>query len=115
MMTEALKTEVFEFAKSVRVNKTKLMEMVERVVSMVEAQKQTRSVDRKAEAVAELSALFGSTPFSVKQVTVDVVDKSYLLRKLEEQGLVRKVGKMEKQGRGRKDYLWMLTNTETTE
>lgn len=114
MMNEAMKNEVFAFAKSVRVNKTKLMEMVERVVSMVETQKPSRTAARKEELVAELRALFGSKEFSVKQVTVDVADKAYLLRKLEEQGLVQKVGKMtEKQGRGRKDYLWKLVETET--
>lgn len=115
MMNEAMKNEVYTFAKEVRVNKTKLMEMVERVVAMVETNPtKVGKVKMKKEAqMNELKNTFGYNAFTVKDANGLVKDTHYLLRKLEAEGLVTKVGKVEKTGRGRPDFMWKFV--EVTE
>lgn len=115
MMNEAMKNEVFAFAKEVRVNKTKLMELVERVVAMVEVPKTPKvgKVEARHEAVvAKMKEAVGTGPFTASAVPTLTKDTHYLLRALEAKGLVKKVGKVEKEGRGRKDYMWMFVEAE---
>lgn len=113
MLTEAMKTEVLSFAKDVRVNKTKLMELVERVVSMVEVApaKPGRVAVRNEELVKTLRAAVGSSAFTIKDLPPLHSDRHYMVRKLEAEGLLIKAGKVEKTGRGRKDFMWKFAET----
>jgi hypothetical protein len=116
MMTEAMKTEVFAFAKEVHVNKTKLMGLVERVVSMVEVTpatpvKTSRVAARNKELVDTLRATLGNGVFTVKDLPSLHSDRHYMVRKLEAEGILIKAGKVEKTGRGRKDFMWKFAET----
>lgn len=110
-MTEAMKTEVFAFAKEVRVNKTKLMEMVERVVGMTEVHPVGRVAVRNEELVKKLRDVVGDGTFTIKDLPSLHSDRHYMVRKLEADGLLVKAGKVEKIGRGRKDFMWKFVES----
>ena len=109
MMTDAMMTEVFAFAKENRVNKTKLMEMVTRVVSMVEV-KTVPTVGkvkvRELENIEKLAAAIGVQTFTLKDVEPIIPGANYFVNKLEKAGLVTKVATVEKSTRGRPGFVY---------
>lgn len=113
MMNEAMMNEVFAFAKENRVNKTKLMEMVARVVSMVEVKPEPvvgKVKVRELANIEKLVALVGVNEFTLNDVRPAFPSANYFINKLEKEGLVTKVSKVEKSTRGRPGFVFKLTS-----